>query len=131
MAFSEFQPERVLMKKVPVDEDAEGFYDVPTDALTIAKVLVYNTDLELNFEVERNAQTNVRQIRLGSLERPQWLFVGGNYGAVETGVTENTFTNIGRSGIPADYTHFDVDYFRAPYDRAAHCTGFIHRSIIC
>ena len=114
MAFSEHQPERVKMKKVPVDPDANGLYDVPTDALNVARLFVYDTDIEISFEVERDSTTHARKIRVGSIERPQWLFVGAEYGPIDYGVNEQTFINSARGGVFEDYEYFDIDYFRLP-----------------
>ena len=113
-AFAEYQPESVLLKKVPVDTEAEGYYDVPSDASTVSKLFVHGTDIEINFQVERDAKTNQRKIRVGTIQRPQHLFVSGDYGVVDYSVNEQTFVNSARRGVHEDYTHFDIAYRRAP-----------------
>ena len=120
MALGEHQPQRVLLKKVPVDREADGRYDVPADAVSVSKVYVHGTDIEIGFEIEVDAQTDARKIRVGAIERPQWLFVGGNYGAADYSVNENTFANSARRGVYEDYDHFDVAYLRSPtFERLA------------
>ena len=114
MALGEYQPEKVLMKKVPVDTSADGYYDVPEDASTVIKLFVHGTDIEIGFDEERDAQTGARKIRVGAIERPQWLFVGGHYGDADYSVNENTFANSARRGVPEGYDHFDIEYFRTP-----------------
>ena len=114
MAFAEYQPERVLLKKVPVDTEAEGYYDVPSDASSVSKLFVHGTDIEINFTVERDSETNERKIRIGTIQRPQWLFVGGDYGAVDYGVDEQTFANSARRGVQEGYEFFDIEYLRLP-----------------
>ena len=113
-ALGEYQPERVLMKKVPVNIESEGYYDVPADASTVSKVFVHGTDIEISFEVERNSQTNERKIRVGPIERPQTLFVAGHVDAVDYSVNENTFANSARRGIQEGYDYFDIAYLRSP-----------------
>ena len=114
LAMAEYKPERVLMKKVPVTAAAEGLYDVPTDALTVARLFVHNTDKEIHFEVEQDSVTDIRKIRLGGVERPQWLFVGKHYAEMSDGVNANTFSNMGRLGNAGGFDFFDILYFRVP-----------------
>ena len=120
MALGEHQPQRVLLKKVPVDREAEGFYDVPADAVSVSNLYIHGTDIEIGFEIETDAQTGERKIRVGTIERPQWLFVGGHYGAADYSVNENTFANSARRGVYENYDHFDINYLRSPtFERLA------------
>ena len=113
IAFSEYKSEKVLLKKVPVDTDANGIYAVPTDALSIVSVFVHGTDREIHFEVERDASTGVRQLHLGGIEHPQWIFVAGPVAYPNYGVDENTFRSTGRlGGGSGGYDFFDILYFR-------------------
>ena len=116
LAFSEYNPERVLMKKVPVDRESDGFYDVPADAESVTKVLVHNTDIEIEFEVERDAETNEDKIRLGPISRPSTAFISGDYEPGATGALSGVQFEQGyaRGGVEGGYDHFDVAYLRIP-----------------
>ena len=114
LALSEWRPEQVLLKKVPVDSDAGGIYAVPSDALSVLSVLVHGTDTEIHFEVERDATTNARELHVGAIKRPQWLFVAGPVMEANYGVDESTFTRTGRLGGVGGYDFFDILYSRKP-----------------
>ena len=114
MELGQYLSDSVLLKKVPVDRNSDGYYDVPTGAVTVTKLFVHGTDIEINFQVEQDAATNQRKIRVGSIERPQWLFVGGDYAAPNYSVNENTFANSSRRGVHDGYDYFDIEFLRAP-----------------
>ena len=116
LAFSEHNPENVLMKKVPVDREANGFYDVPADAEAVTKVLVHDTDIEIEFEVERDAKTNEDKIRLGPISRPSTAFISGDYEPEANGALSGVQFEQGyaRGGVDGGYDHFDIAYLRIP-----------------
>ena len=112
-AFSEYNPERVLLKKVPVDPESNGFYDVPADADSVVKVFVHNTDTEVEFDTELDSVTNVKKIRLGPIERPSTLLISGDYDPARH------YDGISRHGIHGQdgyggYDAFDIEYLRPP-----------------
>ena len=109
-AFSEHNPERVLMKKVPVDAEKNGFYDVPADADSVVKVYVHNTDIEIEFTTEQDSATNVVQIRLGSIVRPSTLFISGHYDPPSGYAASGA--RFDENGAFDDYDYFDIEYFR-------------------
>ena len=51
--FSRHNPEHVKLKKVPTTRESNGYYDVPSDATSVVKVLVHNTDIEIEFSTEK------------------------------------------------------------------------------
>lgn len=106
--FSEHNPERVLLKKVPVDRESNGFYDVPADADSVVKVFVHNTEIEIEFDTEQDSVTNARKIRLGAIERPSTLFISGDYGGSDESYRHGNHGHGGHAG----YDAFDVEYFR-------------------
>ena len=115
LAWSEYNPEQVLMKKVPVDRESNGFYDVPTDAESVTKVLVHDTDIEIEFQVERDAKTNEDKIRLGPIRRPSTVFISGDSErqwnvALSGGQFEQGYAR----GVADGYSHFDISYRRIP-----------------
>jgi len=116
LAWSEYNPEQVLMKKVPVDTESDGFYDVPADAESVTKVLIHNTDIEIEFEVERDAETNEDKIRLGPISRPSTAFISGDYEPEANGALSGMQFEWGyaRGGVDAGYNHFDIAYLRIP-----------------
>ena len=112
-AFSEHNPERVLLKKVPVDRESNGFYDVPADADSVVKVFVHNTEIEIEFDTEQDSVTNEKKIRLGAIERPSTLFISGDYESVNYGGSGEIDRqgNYARGGL-GGYDAFDVEYYR-------------------
>ena len=111
-AFSEYNPERVLLKKVPVDPESNGFYDVPADADSVVKVFVHNTDTEVEFDTELDSVTNVKKIRLGPIERPSTLLISGDYDpARHYGGSDGIFRH---RDLHGGYDAFDIEYLRPP-----------------
>lgn len=110
LAFSEYNPERVLLKKVPVDRESNGFYAVPSDAISVVNVFVHNTDFEIEFSTEQDAKTNEKKLRLGPIERPSTLYVSGDY-------EPTPYANISAKSLErgaVGYDFFDVEYDRSP-----------------
>ena len=116
LAWSEYNPEQVLMKKVPVDRESDGFYAVPTDAESVTRVLVHDTDIEIEFKVERDAETNEDKIRLGLISRPSTAFISGDYEPEANGALSGVQFERGyaRGGVDGEYDHFDISYLRIP-----------------
>ena len=116
LAWSEYNPEQVLMKKVPVDRESNGFYDVPADAESVSRVFVHDTDIEIEFQVERDAETNEDKIRLGPISRPATAFISGDYEPEADGALSGVQFERGyaRGGVDGGYDHFDISYLRIP-----------------
>ena len=115
LAFSEHNPENVLMRKVPVDAESDGFYDVPTDAEAVTKVLVHDTKIEIEFSVERDAATGIDKLRLGSIQRRSTIFIEGHYNvATDLGTSDPRLQSGYGRGVGGGYSHFDVAYERIP-----------------
>ena len=51
--YSRHNPEHVKLKKVPTTRESNGYYDVPSGATSVVKVLVHNTDIEIEFSTEK------------------------------------------------------------------------------
>ena len=115
LAFSEHNPENVLMEKVPVDAESNGFYDVPEDAESVTKVLVHDTDIEIAFSVERDAATGIDKLRVGSIQRPSTVFIEGHYNvAADLGTSDPRLQSGYGRGAGGGYAYFDVAYSRIP-----------------
>lgn len=115
LVFSEHNPENVLMKKVPVDPKGGGFYDVPVDAEAVTKVLIHDTDIQIEFSVERDAATGIDKIRLGSIQRRSTIFIEGHYNvAADLGTSDPRLQSGYGRGVGGGYSHFDVAYERIP-----------------
>ena len=116
LAWSEYNPEQVLMKKVPVDAESDGFYDVPADAESVTKVLVHDTDIEIEFQIERDAETSIDKIRLGPIFQPSTVFISGDYEPQMGGALSGVQFERGyaRGDVDGGYDHFDISYLRIP-----------------
>ena len=115
LAFSEYNAEQVLMKKVPVTVESNGFYDVPSDARSIFNVFVHNTDSAIEFSVERDASTGVEKLRLGPIARPSTFYIEGNFNEMANlGTSDPRLRPHGGVGVTPGYSYFDIAYFRAP-----------------
>ena len=115
LAFSEYNPENVKMKKVPVDRESNGFYDVPADSEAVTKVLVHDTDIEIEFSVERDAATGIDKLRVGSILRPSTVFIEGHYNvAADLGTSDPRLQSGYGRGAGGGYSYFDVAYSRIP-----------------
>ena len=113
LAFSEYNPENVKMKKVPVDRESNGFYDVPADAESVSKVFVHDTDIEIEFSVERDASTSIDKLRVGSISRSSTYYIEGH---IEPSANLGTSDRRLQSGygVSGGYSYFDVAYSRIP-----------------
>ena len=115
LAFSEYNPESVKMKKVPVDRESNGFYDVPADAESVTKVFIHNTDIEIEFSVERDALTGKEKLRVGPISRPSTYFIEGHIQpAANLGTSDPRLRYGGGQFASDEYSHFDVAYLRIP-----------------
>ena len=107
--FSRHNPEHVKLKKVPTTRENNGYYDVPSDATSVVKVLVHDTDIEIEFSMEKDSQTHVSQIRLGAIVRPSTYHIEGHHDPV---VNYNLSPNSSRYGISEGYDAFDIEFLR-------------------
>ena len=115
LAFSEYNPENVKMKKVPVDRESNGFYDVPADAESVSKVFVHDTDIEIEFSVERGASTGTDKLRVGPISRSSTYHIEGHIAPVANFGTSDPRLRHGNGQFASDeYSHFDVAYLRIP-----------------
>ena len=115
LSFSEYNPELVKMKKVPVDRKSNGFYDVPADAESISNVFVHNTDIEIEFSVERDAATGKDKLRVGPISRSSTYFIEGHIEPAANLGTSDPRLRYGAGQFASDeYSHFDVAYLRIP-----------------
>jgi len=119
-ALAQYQPLRYRLMGVPTDQSNNGIYSnvIPTAAIDVEGVFQYQTDIQIEFEVQIDSVTQARQLWLKGVKLPSFFGITTYAGQIQD--YSNDYYPYNYPGQPnrfisrQTYKKFDVVYTAVP-----------------